>query len=126
MPWPTDFGFEMQCGGLNCDYRQVDGIYLPIIGQDGTQLNRRLSELHPGCVSYNQELERVELRLSMQEADAIDALFAECRVPLKVVRSRLAESCEAWAHVQIIAPNQDRVLEQFAGHEGVLIWYNCD
>lgn len=118
--WPTGVIFEVQCGGLACDQRQIEGFYLPAYGRYDLSLSKRLVELHPGCWSIGHPL-----ALNEQEADALDALFVECTVPFKVIRTRLHESCEAWVHVEIM-PNQDRVLSNFAGYVGVLIWQNCD
>lgn len=119
-PWPSGAVFQVQCGGLFCDQRQLEGIYLPVYGHYDLSFPSRLVELHPGCWEY-----RHQLSLTLQEADELDALFSEFAAPLKVIRTRLHESCEAWAHVEI-TPNQDRVLSHFSGYKGVLIWPNCD
>ncbi len=123
-PWPTiiipsqsGVIFEVRCGCLAAYRRQLEGFYLPIYGRYDLSLPQRLLELHPGCCGEP---------LTSKEADELDALFAELQIPLKVIRTRLADSTEAWVHVEIIAPNQDQVLRNFGESVGVLIWQCCD
>lgn len=123
-PWPTiiipyqsGVTFEVRCGCLAAYRRQLEGFYLPIYGRYDLTLPQRLLELHPGCCGEP---------LTGEEADRLDALFAELQIPLKVIRARLAESTEAWVHVEVIGPNQDRILRNYGGSVGVLIWQSCE
>ncbi len=117
LPWPSGVFFEMQCGGLACYQRHIEGFYLPIFGPYGQAFAQSLEALHPGCNGPS---------VTSEEAAALDAIFAEFQVPLKVVASRLEHSLEAWVHVEVVEPNEDRLLSNFAGYEGILIWRNCD
>ncbi len=117
LPRPSGVFFDMQCGGLACYHRHIEGFYLPIFGQYGQAFADSLEALHPGCNGPS---------VTSEEAAALDAIFAEFQVPLKVIASRLEYSYEAWVHVEIIEPNEDRLLSNFAGYEGILIWRNCD
>lgn len=117
IPWPSDVIFDVRCGCLAAYRRQLEGFYLPIYGRYDLSLPQHLLELHPGCCGEP---------LTSKEADGLDALFAELQIPLKVIHTRLAESTEAWVHVEVITPNQDQVLRNFGGSVGVLIWQNCE
>ena len=117
IPWPSGVIFDVSCGCLAAYHRQLEGFYLPIYGQYDLSLSKRLLELHPGCCGEP---------LAVEEADRLDALFAEFQIPLKAIRTQLAESTEAWVHAEIITPNQDQILRNFGGSRGVLIWQNCE
>jgi hypothetical protein len=117
LPYPNGVFFDMQCGGLACYQRHIEGFYLPVFGQYGQAFAHSLEALHPGCNGPS---------VTEEQAGALDAIFAEFQVPLKVVRSRLDYSYEAWVHVEVLAPNEDWLLSNFEGYEGILIWRNCD
>ena len=95
-PCSSGIIFEVQCGGMVCRTQSVEGVMLPIQFHDVAERFQRLTagleELEPGCFGKT---------ITPQEADALDALFIECWVPLVVNRDRLQESTEAWLPVRI-------------------------
>jgi hypothetical protein len=115
IPWPSGVIFEVRCGCMAADRRQLEGFYLPIYGRYDLTLPKRLRELYPGC--WDEPL-------SASSADRLDALFAELQIPLKVIRAQLAESIEAWVHVEVINSDQDHILRNYEGSAGVLVWQN--
>ena len=76
--------------------------------------------------------------LSLEEANQLDELLRQERVPLSVDRERLQRSTEAWVWVRVAGnvanwENQYRdgfhfqwLLAALSGHEAVLTWENCD
>ena len=116
----TGIVYQNQTGGVHLIQAQAEGILAPlnsyIAGDWNDTVDGRLSRLL-NCV----------IGLKKKDADAVDkilSLSAETRC-MKMDRSKLASSQEAWLHVRILKSATEN-LEQFGGSSAVLTWENSD
>jgi len=126
VPWPAGVIYEAQIDGLACYHERLEGVCLPL-PQD---LGPRLQQLHPGCCvdlgkGDGDPAFLLPDGLSAQEADALDKLFEEYSVPIRVKKATLKKSCEAWVHIHIL-PNSHGTLRFWGEQDGILTWQNCD
>lgn len=128
--WPSGVFFSNQTGGYACHHPQVEGVFVPLMDREA-----------PYCEAL-EELERYftgekyggwcDNGIDTETADFIDSLLATAigLQFIKVDRSMLADSEEAWVHA-IIYPNQyeprSPVVHGFEDGVGaVLTWPNSD
>jgi hypothetical protein len=123
--------YENQVGGVVCALEEIEGVLSPLdIGTDDAERISTCPFLQ-GALGISPEI-----------ADTIDAILATKRSTsfMKVNRSRLHESQEAWVHVLLDTPADDapgRVgqfkpgtyfgpIFGFGASRGVLTWPNSD
>jgi hypothetical protein len=117
--------YENQVGGVTCLHRRGEGVLSPV-------------DLYPDAVEKIMKLpydNRPDITAEI--ADAIDGVLAASPSTcyLKVDRTRLSESCEAWVFVVADIPEssqrdpEDSYLGSprgFGRSTGVLTWINSD
>lgn len=123
IPCSSGVIYQNQTGGYACLQDSVEGIFVP---------------LHSEPIDHYEALHHFFFRdkwgghcdggIDIESADFIDSTLA--RLPghsgIKVDRSRLAESHEAWVHVTLADPTSTGLLEGFDGVHGILTWPNSD
>ena len=130
---PTGIRYSNQAGGTTCLQPREEGVLVPI-GNDVAVPSLRL-------MSLENQLEKYFVGpphhgtgacrgLSEEDADRLDELFASSNAfrGIRVDRSRLADSVEAWVFVAIDADNCvpfDSLGPAYPDH-GVLTWTNSD
>lgn len=119
---PTGVVYTQQVGGVRCLHPQVEGLFVPLgndLDENGCLLGpqERLDTLFSGHGAHVDEA----------LADRLDAVFREPRwgVELRVDRSRLAESWEAWVAVRVEG-GADLVTGWPMPCGGFLTWCNSD
>jgi hypothetical protein len=115
----TGVRYSTQAAGLACEHPEVEGYFVPL----RTRVGR------PELATFAGLLRGSWDRLSPAHADAVDdALSRHGLSPIRVDRSMLAESREAWVHV-IVAPDEQELIPVAGLSEevrGILIWPNSD
>lgn len=109
--------YGVQCEGVGCDYRRLEGYFVPLVDDTGY-----LSEIAHGagtgmcCAS----------RIVEAAAVAIDGWLRE--YGFEVDRERLGQSTEAWVWVKVKPDAEEWMIAHGlpAGAGGVLVWWNCD
>lgn len=107
--------YSNQVGGVSCMQFSEEGI-LTIIEDDIEYVRNGLFEITKDYPTY----------LTLDHADKIDLLFSQhsCASYIKVDRSRISESMEAWIYVDVeecMFP-----INGFGKSKGVLTWSNSD
>lgn len=109
-----------QAGGFGCLHPQIEGVFVPLPVSDGR------TEIH----ALEQHFRGNWHPISEEDAQFVDALLSRSDLDyIKVDRSRLAESYEAWVFVQIERQEEElhpSLLENFGSRVGVLVWLNSD
>lgn len=112
--------YTTQTAGTLCGHPMAEGVFVPLPGVFGENAFDMLAD----CGAYDG--------CSEEEADAVDAILAARGQGkwLKVDRSRLNESAEAWVYVEIASAESDYVpvLSGFGPYpmHGILTWENSD
>ena len=120
----TGIGFSHQTGGYSCTASLQEGILIPLVIPQ--KMMEKLNEIFIGkykgwCNKGIQE----------EDADFLDSLFQEFRFPVRVDRTLLQNSMEAWIHVDIVqidekSDEQFHGLVEFSGEKAVFIFENSD
>jgi hypothetical protein len=125
---PTGISYVNQAGGVYCLQPTCQGIFVPWLDD---------VELGPGkWLSTEDALaglpwEMASSAMTPADADGVDGVLRAARAfqGIRVDRARLAESYEAWVHVEIEPPhhlgNIVSGVEPFP-RAGVLIWTKSD
>jgi Family of unknown function (DUF6210) len=123
---PSGVTYKNQVGGVTCWQAELEGVLAPLdVGDDDVEriMGFRYKPGHG---------------LSVEHADAIDAILAAKRSTRHVTvdRLRLAESLEAWVHVTVATENEPAsgllgpsyfgAVFGFGRVTGVLVWLNSD
>jgi hypothetical protein len=109
--------FTTQAGGLGCCHPEVEGVFVPLFEDHGrvsmSLMQRFRGDWHP---------------ISEEDATMIDRLLKNNGLEfIRVDRSRLSESFEAWVHVSVEEPTSEiRLISGFGSARGVLTWSNSD
>jgi hypothetical protein len=117
LPFSSGVFYSNQVAGFLCDHPEMEGLFVPVCDGDD----------HP-CL---KELERHFLgsweTLATAEADLIDKALRLGRLDfIKVDRSKLNLSVEAWVHVVIDLPQADFYMTGFTSSDAILTWPNSD
>jgi Family of unknown function (DUF6210) len=119
---PSGVVYFNQTGGGFCLQPEVEGILFPINNEP------RLGYLHDGSLDIRLAQATLEMiRISEATAKRIDRLLEEFlhHDIVKVDRSTLEQSDEAWIHVEIGEQSLGD-LKDFAGYKAILTWPNSD
>ena len=123
--YPTGIFYENQCGGVACSQEEIEGVLVPL-GLPREDAERFMTAPFPRAAPVNVEV-----------ADMLDEILASAAFAkyVKVDRSRLIDSCEAWVFVVAETP-EDSELQLYGPYfgaprgfgtvRGVLTWPNSD
>ncbi len=160
LPDPT-LARELEALHVGCcddtlDDREANDAYRAAHPEEVAQTEARIREHWPAIAALHEALAAADrpLGITAEEADQVDALLREARLPLRVARERLQRSTEAWVWVRVAgavaawdhefalgpttaeghrgalpAPTGYRfqwLLAALADTEAVLTWENCD
>ena len=127
--YPTGVTYSNQTGGTSNLQPELEGCLVP------------LPEVHPDKVPPDKILAihfsgpkwretGATSGIDTEDADLIDALLNDCRLSgiVKVDRSKLKESHEAWVFIQILNDDPGNAFSGFDPYPrvGVLTWSNSD
>lgn len=120
LEFPSGVLYSNQVAGYGCYQPEIEGIMVPLPVKPGrTGLNALENHFRGGWK-----------HLSEQDAEVVDGIFrTEGYDFLRVDRTRLNDSFEAWVYVRIQVPNRDRDLDLIHGFKtdrGVVTWPNSD
>jgi len=92
----TGVYYTNQVAGVACFHPIVEGYFVPFyLGyRNWRELNWELQELGDSIGTW--------IGLSSEDADKLDSLFEKYEVPLRVERSLLESSYEAWVYVRVL------------------------
>jgi hypothetical protein len=127
--WSSGVLYEHQTGGYNCYKPEEEGVFV-----------RLYKELEDQELMLIEHFGGPKWRswcgdgIDIETADYIDQVLnlAEKTKFLKVDRSRLNDSHEAWVYVDVSEPEEDKngyrpaAINGFGKCKGVLIWSNTD
>lgn len=116
---PTGVRYSNQSGGFACEHPETEGFFVPLRTLAGRSELATLAGMFRGA--WN--------RLDDARADAVDgALRRHGITSIRVDRSMLSESREAWVHVIVSTVENEFVPLAGASAEakGVLVWPNGD
>jgi len=124
----TGVYYTNQAGGVSCLHPIEEGYFVPFPLGYGNwlELNLDLQELGDSIGSL--------MGLSPEDADELDSLFEVHKVPLKVERTLLESSYEAWVYVRVLDLEECGVkfgrMEDCSPHDdqplAVLVYENSD
>ena len=123
---PSGVAYSNQTGGTSCLHPEMEGVFAPLtdafLDQQAKLYNFFTSRKWRGCCDRG---------IDEETADFVDAVLAESwqTQMLRVDRSRLADSHEAWVHVVVLegrAAPDGCLLSGFTGARGVFTWENSD
>jgi len=135
---PTGVVYVNQAGGTSFLQPHVEGALVPFGNDVALEGNTLMSSQLALAAFFEGPKHRgagATAGLDEEDADAIDAILADVRAGswIKVDRSRLKDSMEAWVHVKIMDESGDSPwLTGLCGgfdpypRAGVLIWMNSD
>ena len=116
----TGVRYTSQTAGFACEHPEAEGFLVPLRTKIGRPEIAALFGLFRGA--WNS--------LNATQADQLDAaLHRHGFSSVRVDRSLLAESKEAWVHVRVTNPGEDAVPLTLRSGEvalGILIWPNSD
>ncbi len=118
--------YSNQVGGYSCLHPEIEGAYIPLNNEMVAQ-EKELMAFFTGAKWQGWCSEKIDV----ETADFIDDILSKSpdTVYLKVDRSKLEMSCEAWVYVKIIPTKEERawsLLKGFKSDTGVLTWENSD
>jgi hypothetical protein len=116
---PTGVRYSNQSGGLACEHPEIEGFLVPLRTRAGRSEITTLAGMFRGAWH----------RLDDGRADALDSALRRHGISsIRVDRSMLSESREAWVHVIVSALENGFVPLAGAPAEakGVLVWPNSD
>jgi len=137
VPAPTGIRYSNQTAGTYCEHPVVEGFYVPLRNEseegafDGPRSREFKSPEH-ALVEYfcgrKYEGTGATHGIDDEDADAIEAILAGYFLDevLRVDRSRMAESTEAWIYVVVL--KDDHVFDGCGPYprRAVLTWKNSD
>ena len=136
---PTGVIYSNQSGGTACLQPEIEGAFVPFgndVLLDGHRFISPEDDLDVHFVGPKHEGTGATLVMDEEDADVIDSILAKARVDqwIKVDRSRLQDSCEAWVFVTVMQDEQDKesvvssICSGFGPYPkcGVLTWTNSD
>ena len=89
---PTGIYYTNQAGGMACSHPEAEGV-LVFVGDRFNRIYDRLSYYSFSLLDDDRE------GLKKEDADYLDSIFMRKAKYLRVDRSKLEESMEAWIHV---------------------------
>ena len=112
-----------QTGGHGCLHPAEQGIYIPIL-----KAERYLQKFSEFFYSGPKWQGWCTQGIDNETADFLDNFFAEnfWTKYLKVDRTRLEDSHEAWVYVNIAATQKEDLFYRFGNCQGVVTWENSD
>lgn len=125
--WPTGVLYSNQTGGTSCLHPQAEGAYLPLA--NALTVQEELLLAHFTGPKWRGACDRGIDEETAAEVERILGLSHVTReLGLRVDRTRLAQSHEAWVHVEIAAqPETDlALLGSIPASQGILTWANSD
>ncbi|MCA9911812.1 MAG: hypothetical protein KC496_00620 [Anaerolineae bacterium] len=134
--YPSGVCYSNQVGGTACLHPAIEGVYVPLVDKDVDQEKQLFDYFVDPKRLWNRP--DVARDVNADDADFVDSILHaryHTRI-IRVDRSRLHESHEAWVYVEITAQPADQALHgSSAGSEtmrgfgtckGVLTWANSD
>jgi hypothetical protein len=122
--YPSGVRYSNQVGGYATIFPEVEGVYVPLV--DSMVDQEELLRAHFTGPKWSGQCYN---GIDGEDADEIDRILGlpfQTRI-MKVERSRLADSCEAWVYVEIAAqPDEAYPFFGFGQCAGVLTWNNSD
>lgn len=122
IPWRSGVIFQQQAGGYSCLQDTLEGVFVPLDDFAG-----HAQELHRFFTGpkWGGNCAR---GIDTETADFIDSTLGQIpgHSTIKVDRTRLAESHEAWIHVSLADPASTGLLEGFSPGSAILTWPNSD
>jgi hypothetical protein len=117
---PTSVVYTNQAAGIGCLHPEEEGVFCPLPVEPGKAEIHALSHHFKGPWGL----------LTQEDADVVDGiLHRNGHESMKVDRTRLSDSYEAWVYVLIADVAETKSSEPFAGFDackGVLTWPNSD
>jgi hypothetical protein len=133
LEWPSGIRYSNQTMGTTCFQPSIEGVLVPIgndVAMDTNALLSAENALYDYFVREHRGTGAVR-GISEHDADVIDGVLAKnfAFAGVRVDRSRLTDSHEAWIHVTIDHVEQPVALFEGFGDgpwRGVLTWTNSD
>lgn len=127
--YPSGVRYLNQVGGFSCLQNTEEGVYVPIADVIVDQFSPLMIHFFDGPKwkgSCGNGIDTIDA----DEVDRILGLAPETRL-IKVDRTRLHDSCEAWIYVDIAEVDDDsqfplKKISGFGHCKGVLTWPNSD
>ena len=122
VPTSSNIVYRTQTGGHACLPSQMEGYLVPFAGEDNGKCDRLLAHFSgPKWGGWCAEF------IDAETADVIDSVLADApgRNQVRVDRTKLNLSWEAWVHVRMEGPLRG-LLEHDVPSEAVLTWPNSD
>jgi hypothetical protein len=132
---PTGVRYSNQVGGHSCLQPAVEGLFVPLrndLGLAPVTLLGPEPELTAYFTGSKHGGSGATSGLDRSDADVITRILANHRLDtvLQVAIDRLADSCEAWVHVRVLADDLEPspVFSGFGPYPraGILTWGNSD
>lgn len=122
--YPSGVYYSNQAGGYACLQPFEEGFYAPL-HNSAFQLEDELNKYFTGKKWQGWCYQEID----DEDADFIDKLLEKSYTTkfLKVDRTKLKKSFEAWIYVNGTLPNEEYpIISGFESFEGVLVWENSD
>ena len=123
VPEETGVVFTNQVNGTACEHREIEGILIPINNDCAPENYQDLLETKL-CALFDDAAWGPFTQRKANEIDAVLKAYAETR-GIKVDRSRLRESVEAWVYV-VAEKTEFGCYRGFGKIRGILTWPNSD
>ena len=134
IPFPSGVIYSNQAGGSTCLQPEMEGIFVPLRNDHFFEGQLMVSPVEALMAYFDGEAWQgtgATGGLTEHDADMLDQFLRSYSLSdvLRIDRSRLRESCEAWIHVEVTA--EERKIPTFSGfgaypRTGVLTWPNTD
>jgi hypothetical protein len=115
----TGVRFTSQVGGLGCLHPVDEGVFCPLPVDRNDELTQKLRRVFGG--SWHPATE--------SQANQLDQILADAHVTeVRVDRTRMSDSFEAWVHV-VMGPPAARLVEVVPhppSTTAILVWANSD
>ena len=116
---PTGIFYTNQVGGNWCTHPEAEGVLVFV--------DDNYSGLYHKIASYTIDL----MELTKEDADFLDSVFIRKAKYLRVDRTKLEDSMEAWIHVVFVKPEDgfpghNLLYSGFDSKSGILTWDNSD
>lgn len=126
--YPSGVLYSNQAGGYACLQPEIEGVFVPLVDcVKGHKQEEHLRKHFTGPKWKGHCYDKIDGKT----ADFIDKILADSYITkrLKVDRSKLNKSFEAWIHINILSDERDSDLREFHGFEstnGIITWENSD
>lgn len=120
IPWPSGVVYQNQVGGYSCQQMQEEGVFVPL--ENGVrQLHEELHAYFTGP-KWDGWCDR---HIDDETAEFVDSVLARMHDHefIKVDRSRLTDSMEAWIHLDV---QEEHDLTGLTPCKAILTWPNSD